>query len=109
MRLRPDLRLCKRKNPGYFAHLEMTPPSAPAAAGYSTPGGARGSIPRADTGTGAARAVSQRLPTLPMFLAFPALLPRFGFWPTLLACVIVTVVRFGLFALAVRRFGIELL
>jgi hypothetical protein len=49
------------------------------------------------------------VPTLPMFLAFPALLPRLGFWPTLLACVIITVVCFGLFALAVRRFGIELL
>lgn len=49
------------------------------------------------------------LPTLPMFLAFPALLPRLGLWPTLLACVLITVVCFGLFALAVRRFGIELL
>jgi F0F1-type ATP synthase assembly protein I len=25
------------------------------------------------------------VPTLPMFLAFPVLLPRIGFWPTLLA------------------------
>ncbi len=49
------------------------------------------------------------VPTLPMFLAFPALLPRIGFWPTLLACIVITVVCFGLFALAVRRFGIELL
>ena len=49
------------------------------------------------------------LPTLPMFLAFPALLPRLGFWPTLLACVVLTVLCFGLFALAVRRWGIELL
>ena len=49
------------------------------------------------------------VPTLPMFLAFPALLPRLGFWPTLLACVIITVGCFGLFALVVRRFGIELL
>ena len=49
------------------------------------------------------------VPTLPMFLAFPVLLPRLGFWPTLLACVVITVVCFGLFALAVRRFGIELL
>lgn len=49
------------------------------------------------------------VPTLPMFLAFPVLLPRFGFWPTLLACVIITVVCFRLFALAVGRFGIELL
>jgi F0F1-type ATP synthase assembly protein I len=49
------------------------------------------------------------VPTLPMFLAFPALLPRIGFWPTLLACVIITAACFGLFSLAVRRFGIELL
>lgn len=49
------------------------------------------------------------VPTLPMFLAFPALLPRLGFWLTLLACVVITVVCFGLFALVVRRFGIELL
>lgn len=49
------------------------------------------------------------VPTLPMFLAFPALLPRLGFWGSLLACIAMTVVLFGLFALAVRRFGIELL
>ena len=49
------------------------------------------------------------VPTLPMFLAFPVLLPRIGFWPTLLACIAITVIFFGLFALAVRPFGIELL
>lgn len=49
------------------------------------------------------------IPTLPMFLAFPYLLPRLGFWPTLLGCVIITIVCFGLFALLLRRFGIELL
>jgi uncharacterized membrane protein (GlpM family) len=49
------------------------------------------------------------VPTLPMFLAFPVLLPRIGFWPTLGASVILTVVCFGLFAIVVRRFGIELL
>src|SRR5258708_11530225 len=49
------------------------------------------------------------VPTLPMFLASPALRPRLGFWPALLACVIITVVCFGLFALAVRRIGVELL
>ncbi len=49
------------------------------------------------------------VPTLPMFLAFPVLLPRLGFWPTLLVCVLITVVCFWLFALLVRRFGIELL
>jgi F0F1-type ATP synthase assembly protein I len=49
------------------------------------------------------------VPTLPMFLVFPLLLPRIGFWPTLLACVALTMVCFGLWALALRRFGIELL
>jgi uncharacterized membrane protein (GlpM family) len=49
------------------------------------------------------------IPTLPMFLAFPFLLPRLGFWPALLACVAITVVCFGLFALLLRRFGVELI
>ncbi|MBL8519001.1 MAG: DUF3147 family protein [Betaproteobacteria bacterium] len=49
------------------------------------------------------------VPTLPMFLAFPFLLPRLGFWPTLLASVVITVVCFALFAWAVKPFGIELL
>jgi hypothetical protein len=49
------------------------------------------------------------VPTLPMFLAFPVLLPRLGFWPTLLVCVVITVACFWLFALLVRRFGVELL
>jgi hypothetical protein len=49
------------------------------------------------------------VPTLPMFLVFPWLLPRIGFWPTLGACVVLTVACFGLFALLVKRFGIELL
>lgn len=49
------------------------------------------------------------VPTLPMFLAFPWLLPRLGFWPILLACALLTMVCFAVFALLVRRFGIELL
>jgi len=49
------------------------------------------------------------LPTLPMFLVFPALLGRFGFWPTLAACVGITVVCFGLLALVGRNYGLELL
>jgi hypothetical protein len=48
------------------------------------------------------------IPTLPMFLAFPVLLPRIGFWPALLASIAITAICFGLFALVVRRFGIEL-
>ncbi len=49
------------------------------------------------------------VPTLPMFLVFPWLLPRLGFWPTLGVSVLLTVGCFALFALCVRRFGIELL
>ena len=49
------------------------------------------------------------IPTLPMFLVFPLLLPRIGFWPALLACVLLTAILFGLFALVMRRFGVELL
>ena len=49
------------------------------------------------------------LPTLPMFLVFPALLPRFDFWPSLLACALITICSFAVLALVVRRFGIELL
>ncbi|HLD67078.1 MAG TPA: DUF3147 family protein [Pseudomonas sp.] len=49
------------------------------------------------------------LPTLPMLLAFPMLLSRFGFWPALLTYILATAGCFGLFALCVRRFGIEML
>lgn len=48
------------------------------------------------------------VPTLPMFLAFPWLLTRIGFWSTLLASVVITLVCFVGFALFVKRFGIEL-
>lgn len=49
------------------------------------------------------------IPTLPMFVAFPFLINRFGFWPALATSMVLTVVCFGLFALAVRRLGIQLL
>lgn len=49
------------------------------------------------------------LPTLPMFLVFPWLLPRLGFWPTLAASIVLTVACFGLAVPLLRRFGIELL
>ena len=48
------------------------------------------------------------VPTLPMFLVFPFILPRLGFWTALLACVGLTMLCFALFAVLVRRFGIEL-
>ncbi len=49
------------------------------------------------------------VPTLPMFLAFPLLLSRIGFWYALLASAAITLVCFLGFAMIVRRFGIELL
>jgi F0F1-type ATP synthase assembly protein I len=49
------------------------------------------------------------VPTLPMFLAFPILLARFGFWPAMLASAIITIICFWLFSLIVKNFGIELL
>jgi F0F1-type ATP synthase assembly protein I len=49
------------------------------------------------------------LPTLPMFAAFPWLMARIGFWPALGAGVLITFVSFGLFALFIKRFGINLL
>ena len=49
------------------------------------------------------------IPTLPMFLAFPWLMSRFGFWPSLMMACLMTVICFVIFALLVKRFGIELL
>ncbi len=49
------------------------------------------------------------VPTLPMFVAFPALISRLGFWLTLLACLGITVVCFGITVVAARRVGIDLL
>ena len=49
------------------------------------------------------------IPTLPMFLLFPYLLPKLGFWLTMGARVVVTVVSFGLFALLMKSFGVQLL
>jgi len=49
------------------------------------------------------------IPTLPMFLVFPWLLPRLGFWTTLLACSALSIICFILFSLVVRRFGVDLL
>ena len=48
------------------------------------------------------------LPTLPMFLLFPFLLPRLGFWLTLVGCIVLSVLGFALFAVLLRWFGIDL-
>jgi F0F1-type ATP synthase assembly protein I len=49
------------------------------------------------------------IPTLPMFLLFPYLLPKIGFWPTLLGCIIFTLVVFYAYANVLKGFGIDLL
>lgn len=49
------------------------------------------------------------LPTLPMFLAFPGLLARIGFWPALGACALLTIACFALTAWLLKPFGILLL
>lgn len=48
------------------------------------------------------------LPTLPMFLLFSYLLPRWGFVLTLVTCVIFTMLVFLLFALGMKQFGVDL-
>lgn len=48
------------------------------------------------------------LPTLPMFLIFPFLLGRWGFWPALLIGAGLTLICFAILAVLVRRFGIVL-
>jgi len=47
--------------------------------------------------------------TLPMFLLFPHLLPKLGFWMTMSSCVVATVICFGLFAQFMKNFGVQLL
>lgn len=49
------------------------------------------------------------IPTLPMFLLFPYLLPKLGFWMAMGASVIAIVICFGIFVLAIKSFGIDLL
>lgn len=48
------------------------------------------------------------VPTLPMFLAFPILLEKIGFWSAMGVSVLITIVCFIAFSLIVRQFGIEL-
>jgi len=48
------------------------------------------------------------LPTLPMFLVFPRLLQKFGFWPALLLCAVLTMVLFVVLAYVLRQFDIQL-
>ena len=49
------------------------------------------------------------IPTLPMFLVFPWLLQRVGFWPSMIASMLLVIICFAGFALVVKRFGVELI
>ncbi len=44
-----------------------------------------------------------------MFIAFPFLYQRWGFWPTLAASCALTILLFVLWATLLKRFGIELM
>lgn len=48
------------------------------------------------------------LPTLPMFLAFPWLMSKLGFWLSLLASAAITVICFVLLAVMMKKFGVNL-
>jgi uncharacterized membrane protein (GlpM family) len=49
------------------------------------------------------------LPTLPMFLIFPYLLKKFGFWITLSLSMMITLIVFYIFAKVMKSFGVNLL
>lgn len=48
------------------------------------------------------------IPTLPMFLLFPFLLPKLGFWLALGASILFTIVVFFIFAMLIKQVGVEL-
>lgn len=49
------------------------------------------------------------IPTLPMFLAFPILYQRYGFWWSLIMCCVMTLLIFLAWAALLQRFGIDLI
>lgn len=49
------------------------------------------------------------IPTLPMFLVFPWLHQHYGFWLALLACALLTIVLFWLWAVVLKNFGVQLM
>jgi hypothetical protein len=49
------------------------------------------------------------IPTLPMFLVFPFLLARFGFWSSMGIGAALTIACFIVLSILLRQFGIELL
>jgi len=49
------------------------------------------------------------IPSLPMFLIFPWLLRKgLSFWPNLILCCFITMLLYGLMALALKKFGVEI-
>ena len=48
------------------------------------------------------------IPTIPMFLLFPYLLPKWGFWLTLLGCIFFTLLVFYLYVTCLKYFGVDL-
>lgn len=49
------------------------------------------------------------IPTLPMFLAFPWILAKFGFWGAMGMSVLLTIVCFVMFAYALKSIGVDLI
>jgi hypothetical protein len=49
------------------------------------------------------------IPTLPMFLLFPYLLSKFGFWFSLLTCIAFTLIVFYFYTMLLKQFGLNLL
>ena len=49
------------------------------------------------------------LPTLPMFLFFPWGIKVFGFWITFILSIFLTVILFVIYAMLLKKFGIDLL
>ena len=49
------------------------------------------------------------IPTLPMFALFPLLMPRLGFWMTIGASMLITVICFGIFALLMKHNRVNIL
>ena len=48
------------------------------------------------------------LPTLPMFLLFPLMMEKLGFWLALAASAVITAMCFAVLAVAGKSFGLEL-
>ncbi|MDF1657970.1 MAG: DUF3147 family protein [Verrucomicrobiales bacterium] len=49
------------------------------------------------------------LPSLPMFLIFPALLRKgISFWPSIIICCVITMLLYAGMAMILKRFGMEL-